>query len=277
MTIISDTPVSNTQISFIKEVCRQENIAVQSLSKDYIIRLTKGNQTRNIAGPYWDINSAASDRIACDKFGCYTVLNGAEIPAIPHQLFFNPTRRGEWIGENGSWTRILEYFRTHGEVVAKNNEGWGGLDVYHCTTALELEKAVSKIFQHQPNVTLSPFKDIKTEYRIFYLNGKTPFAYGKAKGEDWKFNLAQGATAFLIKNYSLKKSLEELAKKAAHTIGITFATVDIAQMKSGKLAVMEINAGVQARFLVDQMPELRKKIKSIYTEAILHMFEGEKP
>ena len=269
---MTNTESSNTQISFIREVCQQENITVQSLSKDYILRLTKNNQTRNIAGPYWDINSAASDRIVCDKFGCYAVLNEAGIAAIPHQLFFNPMRRSEWVGEGGTWAQILEYFHLHGEVVAKNNEGWGGLDVYYCNTALELEKAVLKIFQNQPNVALSPFQNIKNEYRVFYLNGKTPFAYGKTRGEDWKFNLAQGASAFLIEDDITQMSLEALAKKAADTIGITFATVDIAQMENGELAVMEINAGVQARFLVDQIPDLRDTIKAIYTEAILYMF-----
>ena len=264
----------NTQQDFINEICAEENIAVESLSKGYILRLAKNGITCNIAGPYWDINSAASDRIACDKYGCYIVLNQNGIPAIEHELIFNPLRRGDWAGTEGVWTKVLAYFNAHNQkIVVKSNQGWGGHDVHYCETPAALEQAVHEIFAKYPDAALSPYHEIKTEYRVFYFQGQTPLAYGKTKGEDWKHNLAHGAKAFELADEKLLASLKSLAARAASCIGITFATIDIAELETGELSVMEINAGVQARFLADQHPHLRSTIKNIYTQAILHMLK----
>ena len=262
----------NTQLDFIKEICTEEEIMLESLSHDYILRLSKDGRVRHIAGPYWDINSAAADRIACDKHACYILLDKNGIPAIEHELIFSPIRRSEWVGSIGTWSRTIKYFEEHNQkVVIKNNQGWGGQDVYFCDSLPSLEHAAHAIFDKYPNAAISPYYEIETEYRVFYLLGKAPFAYGKSKGEDWKHNLAQGAVAFQINDDKLTAKLETLAIRAAECIDIAFATVDIAELENGELSVMEINSGVQARYLTDQIPELRSTVKDIYTKAICHM------
>ena len=96
--------------------------------------------------------------------------------------------------------------------------------------------------------------------------------YVKTKGDDWKHNLSQGAKAFEVNNGGLRATLAELAVKAANCININFATVDIAAMENNELAVMEINSGVQAQLLLEQMPHRMGTIRAIYADAIGAMF-----
>jgi len=259
---------------FIQEICKAEGIHCESLSQDYIARLTKGGITRHVLWSNWDINHAAADRIACDKCACYTVLDYCGVPAIPHHLLKHPFRRQGWTGEKGTWTQAIEYFNGYNhKVVLKPNLGTNGQGIYYCDTIQTLEAATHDIFETSPDVALSPFYKIKTEYRVFYVNGECPLVYGKKpSGDNWRHNLSQGATAFELIDEEKLGRLKTLATCGASAISINFATVDIAELESGELAIMEINSGVQARQLLEQKPHLRPVIKDIYTAAVRSMF-----
>ncbi|MCL2839710.1 MAG: ATP-grasp domain-containing protein [Defluviitaleaceae bacterium] len=270
--------INNTPRTFIKEICAEEGYHFEGLSQGYVLCITKDGISRHIFGPYWDLNSAAADRIACDKTACSTLLQNNNIPAIEHALLYNPLFLGEWADEEGVLSRALRYFEKHNrKLVIKPNKGTKGEDVYYCDTIHGLECAIQSIFKIHPDAALSPYVEIKTEYRVFYLNGKSHFAYGKKKGKSWQHNLSQGATAFEIppnseQNKKRLADLENLADRAAKCIGINFATIDIAESTSGERAIMEINSGIQARLLVDQHPHLRHTVKKIYSAAIKAMF-----
>ena len=264
----------NIRNQLINEICAENNITVHYLSADYILRLEKGNKPRHIFGPYWDINSAAADRLACDKAGCYTMLNHSNIPAIEHIIIYNPLRWSYLLDENGAMKNALSYLEANNRaVVVKPNKGAQGRDVYFCDTPFRLETAMQTIFITEPDAALSPYHEIHTEYRVFYLSGRVYYTYGKTKGDDWKHNLSQGAKAFEVNDGNLRAKLAELAIQAAKCINISFATVDIAELETGELAVMEINAGVQAQHLLEQLPHRRGTIKTIYADAIKAMFE----
>jgi len=257
----------------INEICAENNISVDYLSGDYILRLVKGGHPRHIFGPYWDLNSAAADRLACDKAGCYTILNHSGIAAIEHIIMYNPLRWSYLLNETGTMANALHYLEANNRaVVVKPNKGAQGHDVFFCKTPFALETAIQKIFTTEPDVALSPYHEIYTEYRVFYLNGRAYYIYGKTKGDDWKHNLSQGAKAFEVNDGNLRARLAELAIQAAKCININFATVDIASMEMGELAVMEINSGVQAQYLLEQLPHRRGTIKTIYADAIAAMF-----
>ena len=258
----------------INEICQENNITVEYLSADYILRLVKDGQPRHIFGPYWDLNSAAADRLACDKAGCYTLLNHSGIPAIEHIIMYNPLRWTYLLDNSGMMQNALAYFEANNRmVVAKPNKGAQGRDVFYCDTPLALEQAMQTIYISEPDAALSPYYDIPLEYRVFYLNGRCCYIYGKTKGDDWKHNLSQGAKAFEVDDGNLRAELAELAIQAAQCININFATVDIAMPDGGEPLVMEINAGVQAQHLLEQFPHRRSTIKSIYSDAIKAMFE----
>jgi len=259
----------NSQGDFVKEICKEKNILCESLSQGYVLCLTKGDFSRRIFGSYWDLNSAAADRIACDKTACFVLLEKNKIPAILHELMYNPRRRFDWARKKGEWQHAAEFFKRHNKkIVIKPNQGTKGQDIFLCQTMLELEAAAHTIFASHPDAALSPYREIESEYRVFYVNGNCRFVYGKAKGYTWQHNLSQGAVAFEVSDEKKLATLKNLAQQAANCIGITFATIDIAESLSGELAVMEINAGVQARQLLEQLPHLRPIIKKVYEEAV---------
>ena len=266
-----------SQRDFISEICAENNIELNSFSGDFVMRLTKNGISRNIFGAFWDINTAAADRIACDKTACYELLAATGIPAIKHVLFNNPLARLIWARPEGSWANALRVFEAFGNLaVLKPNQGTRGSDVYFCDSIPKMEAAAHAIFAAHPSAAICPYVKIETEYRVFYLNGKCHLVYGKEASETWQHNLAMGARAveFVIKTEKEKNLLVELkslADKSARCIGINFATIDIAQTENG-LEVMEINSGVQAKLLLEQHPHLRDIIKRIYHGAILQMF-----
>ena len=258
----------------INEICAENNITVEYLSQDWILRFTKDGRHRHIYGPYWDLNSAAADRLACDKAGCYMMLNLSGIPAIEHIIMYNPIQRSYLLDAGGTITNALAYFEANNRmVVVKPNKGAQGHNVFFCDTPLALECAMQAIFATEPDIAICPYHEIDIEYRVFYLNGRAYYVYGKTKGDDWRHNLSQGAKAFEINDGNLRAKLAELAIKAARCININFATVDIAALESGEHAIMEINAGIQAQYLLEQLPHRREKIKGIYADAIGLMFE----
>ena len=263
----------NIRNQLINEICAEKDIKVDYLSADYILRLVKDGKPRHIFGPYWDINSAAADRLACDKAGCYTMLSHGGVSAIEHIIMYNPLRWTYLLDNTGMMANALVYLKANNNaVVVKPNKGAQGRDVYFCDTPLSLEMAMQTIFITEPDAALSPYYEITTEYRVFYLHGRVYYVYGKTKGDDWKHNLSQGAKAFEVDDGSLRAKLAELAIQAAQCINISFATVDIAALETGELAVMEINAGVQAQHLLEQLPHRRGTIKSMYADAITAMF-----
>jgi len=265
----------NIRNDLINEICKEKGIRVEYLSQRYILRLTNNETARHIFGPYWDLNSAAADRLACDKSGCYTVLNNCGVSAIEHKLFFNPLQRAYLLAYEGTMQNALAYFETNNsQVVVKPNQGAQGRDVYFCESPKALEHAMQTIFTTDPDAALCPYHAIYTEYRVFYLMGRIYYIYGKTKGDSWKHNLAQGAKAFEINDGSLRTQLSKLAIYAAKSININFATIDIASLENNELRVMEINSGVQAQLLLEQLPHRLKLIKGIYADAIEEMFRA---
>ena len=268
-----------SQRDFINEICDEENIEIKSYSGDYVLKLTKNGTTRNIFGAFWDINSAAADRIACDKTACFELLHSSGVPAIEHILFNNPLARQMWAKPEGSWAYALMIFEAFGrQVVLKPNQGTRGNDVFFCDTIPKMEAAAHTIFSNHSAAAISPFVKIHTEYRVFYVCGKCPLVYGKEAGATWQHNLSMGAKAveFVIKTNDDKQLLGDLkllATRSAKRIGINFATVDIAKTESNELFVMEVNSGVQARLLLEQHPHLMDEVRKIYRAAILRMFE----
>lgn len=267
----------NMTQKLVAEICAEQGITCLSVSGGYILRLSYEGQIRHIYGNYWDLNSAAADRLACDKCGCYALLNASGIPAIEHVLVFNAVKRAAYAPEEGSLLQALEYLRLHNnKLVVKPNQGTQGRDVFYCDSPLSLEQALLTVFANDPDAVLSPYAEIGTEYRVFYLAGKAYFIYGKARGESWKHNLASGATAFEIKDAKLEEELANLALRAAKCIGITFASIDIAQLSDGSLAIMEINSGVMTNRLIEQLPHLRPTIKGLFAEAIERLFKQKR-
>ena len=91
----------------------------------------------------------------------------------------------------------------------------------------------------------------------------------------WKFNLSQGATSrFVDESEKYYSQILDLAIKAAKTIGITFATVDIAVIDEDELRVVEINSNVCLGLFATTVPGAYDVVKEVYGKAMDYMFEN---
>lgn len=166
----------------IIELCEEMNIRLEKLSyNDWVLQLSKDDKIRHIIGYRFDLNSEAAGNIACDKAATYQVLNSKKIPAVEHEILFNPVTRSKYLSNVGNCGIIEKYFSMHKSVVIKPNDGSEGNGVFLCNTMKDAEFAINKLFRTKDTVCICPYYDIVTEYRTFYLNGHVLLIYGKEK------------------------------------------------------------------------------------------------
>ena len=163
------------------DVCAELGVKVEKLSYDWILQLSKDGKVRHITGTRFDLNSAASGEIACDKYATYEVLKSQKVPVIEHVMIFNPATRLQLIEDNGIGLKVVGEFLKHGCLVVKPNYGCEGQGVFLCHNIKETESAIMKLFKTENSVSICPYYDIKTEYRTFYLDGEVKLIYGKTK------------------------------------------------------------------------------------------------
>ncbi|MFN8673633.1 MAG: hypothetical protein U0457_16315 [Candidatus Sericytochromatia bacterium] len=168
-------------ITIIKELSTEFNFQVNFLSKNWIIEITKDEKIYHIFGYDWDINSSTANLIAKDKAACYTLLSNKNIPSIEHILFLNPQIQ-TYIPEKGIWNDILSYAKKYDyNLVCKSNNGSGGNEVFKIKNQKELEFCIHNLFNKNENLALSPFYNIKNEYRVIILKNNVLLIYKKEK------------------------------------------------------------------------------------------------
>lgn len=178
---MSNTGHERTLVLLIQEIAAEQGYTLTSFSQNWILRLEKAGQVRHVFGFNFELNSATAHMLANDKAAVAAVLASQSVAHIPHRLFLNPVR-ASYIPDNGYWDDIQAYAQEHHyAVVAKPNEGTGGLGVVKVTTQAQLERAVQAIFQKGQSLSLSPFYEIENEYRLVMLDGECVLAYSKQR------------------------------------------------------------------------------------------------
>ncbi len=156
----------------IKEICKNKNIEYSLVSKDWIMILKRQNQVRYIVGYKFDLNDHGAGQICDDKYAFYDVLKQFELPLAEHYIVFKKYNLEE----------ILTYAEIHQyHMVIKSNTGTCGNDMYYIKDASALEPTIEQLLKKHFSISLSPYYDIKTEYRCIVLNGKVELFYGKKR------------------------------------------------------------------------------------------------
>ena len=166
----------------LDEICEERGITQEKISFGWIRKLTKNNESHMIIRYEFDLNSAVSYEIAKDKYATYAVLKNKNIPIVEHQAIFNPVSRSEYFDEN--FRVILELgLKQYGKLVIKANDSCKGKEVFLIDNVLDAAAVVEKLFRenNHPLVVVSPFVDIKYEYRAVYLDGEIVYLYKKEK------------------------------------------------------------------------------------------------
>ena len=194
----------------------------------------------------------------------------------------------------------------------KVNNGSLGTGVYHVKNKLELVRHLKRMFKKNFSISICPYYDIVNEYRVIILNNKIkliykkirPIVYGNGVDTikellvkfnpyyfkdkklsnkvllkdkeyiyDWRFNLSKGSICSIKIDNSLKKKLSNLALSVVDVVGISFASVDIIELKNNKLLVLEANSGVTIDKAINFIDDGYNVAKKIYKEAIMEMFK----
>jgi glutathione synthase/RimK-type ligase-like ATP-grasp enzyme len=197
------------------------------------------------------------------------VLALSGIDCIPHTMFLSP-RLGRHVSPEGTREAMLELLRTHPDgVVAKPNEGTSGRSVFLVRSETELDRAVQEIFSSHLGLAISPYVEIAEEVRVVVLDDAPLMVYRKERVADWRHNLDFGARPVLLEPGERRDACVVLAIKAAHAIGIRFASIDVVRV-GARWRVLEINSGVMMEALGKQHPEL---VYAAYAAALEKVFE----
>ena len=295
----------------IEELCKEKNIKMRTSSFDYITELEKDGIKRHMVGNSLELNSASSFKIASDKYATFSVLEQNNIPTIKYNMVFNPQTRSAFENDDISKAEMW-FEEYGNKVIVKANSSSQGKDVFCISDKVELKEKILELFEeNNDTISICPFYDIDFEYRVIMLDNECLYCYKKQKpfvkgdgksslreliskldildvydnlnldyipdnGEkieiSWKHNLAQGAIPSVEIENDKKIIIEEIAKNAAKSIGIRFASVDIAETKDKELLVMEINSNVCMNKFSKMVKDGYKIEKEIFSKAIDKMF-----
>lgn len=154
----------------IKEICIEEDIKCQELSDDWVIKLTKNNKNKFIVGYKFDLNTQAVSEICNDKFALYTVLESENIPIIRYNILFK-----------NQDDKLEYYFNLYDKnIVLKPNNGTCGNNVLHICELNKLKEEYKRLIKNNYSVSICPFYEIESEYRIIYLPS-LQYIYKKVK------------------------------------------------------------------------------------------------
>lgn len=163
--------MNNVQ-KIIKEICDEQNIKFQLVSNEWVTILENNNIKKYIIGYKFPLNDQSVGLICDDKYAVYEIMKEFNIPVVPHHIVFNNYNKEE-----------IKIFceKYNYNIVVKDNYGTCGKNMYHTTTEKELFKKIDKLLLKTYSVVLTPYYDIKTEYRNIVLNNRIELTYGKKR------------------------------------------------------------------------------------------------
>lgn len=193
-----------TFFELIEEICEEKGIDIEKLSFGWIRKLTKGDKVHMIVRYEFDINSAVSYQIAGDKYATYACLKNSEVPIIEQYAIFSPITRKDFYYDNFI-VSIKLYLDKYKTIVIKPHDSCKGKDVYKVSSVEDALLIIERLFNNGANlVIISPYVDIKYEYRVVILDDEVLYIYKKEK-------------AYVIGDG--KSTLQELINKKEEKLG----------------------------------------------------------
>ena len=252
-------------VNIIKNYCENNNISLELLSSEWILKLTKNNIIKYIHGYQFDLNSSATMLLCNDKSAISDVLIAAQIPCVKHDLLLPKFNQDKLNVAN------ILFNKYDKKVVCKPNSGTGGKDVFLVSSLKDLSEKIEYIFNKENYVAISPYYEINNEYRVIILDNVVRLIYSKNRTNNWRHNLGLGAEPIIVEDAELSLKLSKLALDATSVVNGKFVSVDIVDV-AGNLMVLEINSGVMMEHFASKSFENYKIAEEIYTDAIKLMF-----
>lgn len=248
----------------IEQVCREQQIAMQRFSGDWVLRLERGGEHHWIVGYTFSLNNAGSTELANDKVATYQALTASKLPAVEHYLARSRALPDVLIDN-------LADIPSNQPVLTKPLQGASGHGIHLFPTT---EKAISFLAaQAHTDWTISPWYDIVSETRFILCDGAILCCYDKhgiTHENGLKFyNLSKGARAIEVMPDPVK---QRLALSAVKALGLRLAAVDIVILADGSMRVLEVNAGFMMENYARQSDEYKNRAKEVYDAIVASMF-----
>ena len=166
----------------IIEICNENNIKYKLISKDWIFMLEKDDKIRFITGYKFDVNHQAMSLVLDDKYALYDALHNLNIPVCDYKIIYNKNNNNDYAKDCNNYEVVYDYFRdNNNHIVIKVNDKSCGYDVYEVKSIDEINNILDKLFLSNYSVSISPFYNIKTEYRIIVFDKKIVLSYAKKR------------------------------------------------------------------------------------------------
>lgn len=291
--------------NIIKKICEEKNIEFSLVSKDWIMVLKKDDKIRSISGYKFCLNNHSSGIICDDKYALYDTLKLLNIPVAKHKIVFKNYNREEirdFFQNNNNdvvvksntgtcgldiyhVTTIEELFK-HIDNLLIDNQSISICPFYKIKNeyrTIILNNNVELFYsKKRPIVYGDGKKSIKELLCEFNNNYFSKIEDEKLdlilkKDEEymysWQHNLSRGSIPSEEVNEKLKNKIQNLAKEAFKALNLKFASVDIIELESNEIMILEVNSGV----MIDKYAQFIKNgeeiCKNIYSKAIDLMFE----
>lgn len=300
----------------IKNISKELDIECKILSKDWVIMLKKEDKIRFISGYKFDLNSHALGQIIDDKYAMYEVLKANNINVINHHIVYSPQNKNEYAKSYNSFEYLKDlYSKYNNDIVLKINNGTCGINVEHITNLEDLNKLYLKMVNKNNSLSLCPYYDIESEFRVIVLKGKIKLIYKKERpivigdGKSTikelliKFNpsyfneiddenLDKVLSSDETYIYDWKFNLSHGAKVNESIVSTdlneiislatkTFKSLDIGFASidiiktNNQFYVLEINSGVMMKNYTKQIEDGYNKSYQIYKDAVVELFKDE--
>lgn len=202
--------------AIIKEICAEEKIKMTLLSKGWITMLEKKGSIKLITGHKFDLNSQALSYILDDKYATYELLKSLNIPVACHKIIFKEDNDNSFAKDSNSYQVVENYFYKNNEnIVIKANNGTCGKEVYHVTNVEDLKIYLEKLFLNNYSISICPYYEILTEYRLVMLKKEVKLLYAKIKPVvigDGKSTLKELLLNFNFNYFTNQKNLEKVSE-----------------------------------------------------------------
>jgi hypothetical protein len=142
----------------INEICKEEKIECNRISKDWVTVLKKGGKVRYITGYKFGINSHSVGEILDDKFATYELLKNSNIPVAEENIVYSPKNENDYAIGCNSIEYVEELFsKYNGDIVMKSNKGTCGTGVEHVTDKELLEETYHKLLVKNYSISIGPY------------------------------------------------------------------------------------------------------------------------
>lgn len=162
--------------SIILEICKDNDIKFESFCDGYCYRLSKNNKFTLIYDNIFEENNSVTYKILKDKAAVYEILSKDKIPAVEH-FYFNP--QNNELDE--FYTIANTLLKKYKKLVLKYNEGMSGNCVFLVDNEKDLKEKSNLILDRYSAITISPFYEIKHEYRVIFLNNEIKLIFDKIR------------------------------------------------------------------------------------------------